>query len=420
MRRSNLNAAHSIVVQTVLALFLAAFTSNASRADEADNAAIVTAFNTVGYELFKQLVATPGNVALSPYSIGSVMAMASSGATGDTAAEMTSVLHQQFNRDRVDVANADVLAILKSYGAPAASPTCPNGLFLSMNRCASVKRARRGCPDMGYGQGTRCVEATIESRSSALNVANAIMLTKDAVVSDAYVNRLERDYAAKIFRDAGPVEVNSWVNRVTGGKIDHILDRLVSEGLVLINTVYLKQAWRNPFVAKETTSEDFHLSPNKTIKVATMHKCSDFPVVSRPGFRAIRLSYDTRSLSMVIILPDTVDGTTPLAQRLDASELNSLLVSLRQSRVYADLSLPRFRMSFAVELKSKFEQLGMVRPFDKNRADFSGITGRQNDPAKLWIDKILHRVAIEVTENGTEAAAATAISVAEVLNYSQI
>jgi serpin B len=384
---------HSLLRQTVLALLLAAFASTVAHADDSDNAALVTAFNTSGYELFKQFVLTPGNVVFSPYSIGSAMAMISSGATGDTAAEMASVLHQPFDHDRMDAANSNILEILNGYHAPITASTCQNGM--NEKQCESAKQRNR------------------LHTSTSLRVANAVMLTKDAFASDTYVNRLKEDYAAEVFRNVGPEQVNGWVSRATEGRIDHVLDHLPEKGIVLIDAVHFNQPWQTPFLAAATKDDDFHVSPSVTIEVATMHQRGYFPLVSGPGFRAIRLPYLTGSLSMVVVLPDSVDGATALAQRLDTGKLAELFVALGSSDVYTNLSLPRFRTSFAAELKSKYQQLGMLRPFD-DRADFSGVTGRPKDKVKIWIDNVLHRTALRVAENGTEAAAATTSSWVEI------
>lgn len=399
--------------QAGLALLVAAIASTTAHADEADSRSLATSFNASGHDLLKQFVATPGNVVFSPYSIGSAMAMVLSGAKGDTAAEMASVLHQRLDRDRVDAANADVLAILKSYGRPAAAAICPGGMSLTENRCESVKRPDRKCPDQADTQGNRCVAAPIV-RPSSLGIANAVMLTRDAAALDAYIKRLKQDYAAEVFRNVGLDDINAWVKRRTDGKIEQILDQPAKKGIVLIDAVYFKQAWRAPFFPRNTENNDFHLSPNSTIKVATMHQRGYFPVVSRAGYRAIRLPYLTGSLSMVVILPDAVEGATALAQRLDTSELAELFAMLKLKEVYTDLSLPRFKTSFAAKLKRKYQQLGLLQPFDEDRADFSGITGRPREWVKIWIDDILHRAALEVTEEGIEAAAATTLSLVEI------
>jgi serpin B len=391
----------------VLALLLAALASTVVDADEADNVALVAAFNSSGYDLFKQFVTAPGNVAFSPYSIGAAMAMVSSGARSDTASEMALVLHQPLDRALMDAANSDILKALDGHSAPTMTPACQKGL--NVEQCESMKSHNRECR-----RATLCTAAPRIHPSTSLHVASAVMLTKDAVVLDAYVKLLKEDYAAEVFRNVGLEQVNDWVSRMTEGRINHILDQLPRKGIVLIDAVHFKQPWQMPFLAAATTNEDFHVSPTTTIKVATMHQRGYFPLMSGPGFRAIRLPYLNESLSMVIALPDTVDGATALAQQLDADKLAKLFGALRSSDVYTALSLPRFRTSFSAELKNKYQQLGLLRPFDQNRADFSGIAGRPNERVKIWIDNILHRTALEVGENGTEAVAATANSLVEI------
>lgn len=401
----------------VLTVLLATVTPMACFADEADNLLLVTAFNASGHDLLKQFVVPPGNVVFSPYSIGSAMAMVLSGAKGDTAIEMASVLHQGLNRDRMDAANANVLDLIKSESAPATAPTCSETEGMSFaSRCESIEQQDQGPSGQVYTQGKRYVGSPIVRRSANLDIANAVMLTKEAVASDAYIRRMEQNYTAKVFRNARLEEIHGWVKRMTEGKIDSILDRPVGKGIVLVDAIYFKQAWQRPFAVGETKNDDFHLSPTSTIKVATMHQRSYFPVVSRPGFRAIRLPYLTGSLSMVIFLPDAADGVTALAQRLDASEISALFRALRQEKkVNTYLSLPRFKIRFAAKLKNRYQQLGLMQPFEGDRADFSGITDRPKEQVRVWIDDILHRATLEVTESGTEGAAATATSMAEVV-----
>jgi serpin B len=345
------------------------------------------------------------------------MTMVLRGANGDTATEMATVLHQRFDYDRMDAANADVLARLKSYGASAAAGRCPDGMSLDTNRCVSLKPPDRRCPDPAHAEGDVCVATPIVRRPDSLAIANALMMTKEAVVSDAYVKHLEQYYAAEVFRNVELDEVNGWVSDMTKGKIGHIIDRLPAKGIVLVDAVYFKQAWRTPFAAAATRKEDFHVSPKSAIKTATMHQRGYYPVLSRAGFRAIRLPYSIGSLSMVVVLPDTIDGATALAQRLDASELAELFAKLGAEReVYTDLSLPRLSMIFAAELKSKYQRLGMVLPFAEDRSDFSGMTGRPKEQVRVWIDDILHRATLDVTEGGSEAAAATESLVVQVVS----
>jgi len=151
------------------------------------------------------------------------------------------------------------------------------------------------------------------------------------------------------------------------------------------------------------------LTPSAKVKVATMHRIGHFQVVSRPGYRAIRLPYSVDALSMVIVVPDDVGGATKLAQDLDAPKLAALFRDMTEVKTI-ELALPRFKTSFKANLGRPFAQAGMLRAFNASLADFSGMTGRPVSEARLAISEVVHRAVIDVTEEGTEAAAATAIA----------
>jgi serpin B len=135
-------------------------------------------------------------------------------------------------------------------------------------------------------------------------------------------------------------------------------------------------------------------------------------VVSREGYRAIRLPYAVRSLAMVIALPNEVDGVGDVARRLDHDELAQMLAALRKEVPRpVVLTLPRFKTEYGANLKGVFQKLGMTLPFDGGRSDFSGLTGQSPQLAPTYIDQIVHKAVIEVSEESTEAAAATSIGI---------
>jgi serpin B len=162
-------------------------------------------------------------------------------------------------------------------------------------------------------------------------------------------------------------------------------------------------------MARATRDDDFKLTPTSTVKVPTMHRLGYFETIERPGFRAIRLPYSVSSLAMVVVLPDAVDGADKLARKLDASALAALFADMTQSQ-NVDLALPRFKTAFRAELGKLFQQAGMRRAFNMQLADFSGMTGQPPAMAPLAISGVVHRAVIDVTEQGTEAAAATAVA----------
>jgi serpin B len=374
--------------------------------------ALTAAYDASAHDLFTTFAAKPGNIVFSPYSIGTAMAMVLSGARGATESEMARVLRHTLPRAAIDKANASVLATLNGYDRSAVPvAACPAGMRFNDKECEGKPTANGACP-AGYRQGDRCVAPGRRPPSAALKAANALMLLKPKgdMVAPAYAGLLEQDYRAQVFRGAGLDEINRWVARQTEGKIDKLLDAIDPDApAVILNAVYFKAAWKTPFIARSTSDEDFRLTVASTVKVPTMHRLGSYQVAMRPGFRAIRLPYSVDALSIVVVLPDQVGGADRLARELDAPALTALFRELTEWKTVS-LALPRFKTSFKARLGEIFIKAGMGRAFDPQRADFSGMTSRPPREAPLAINDVIHRAVIDVTEEGTEAAAATAIT----------
>jgi serpin B len=379
--------------------------------DRAPVRALTAAYDASAHGLFTTFAAKPGNIVFSPYSIGTAMAMVLSGARGETESEMARVLRHTLSRAAIDKANASLLATLNGYDRSAEPVSCPAAMRFNDKECEGKPAANGACP-AGYRQGDRCVAPGRRPPSAALKAANALMLLKQKgdMIAPAYAGLLEQDYRAQVFRGAGLDEINRWVARQTEGKIDKLLDTIDPDApAVILNAVYFKAAWKTPFVARATSDEDFRLTPASTVKVPTMHRLGSYQMATRPGFRAIRLPYSVDALSMVVVLPDEVGGADRLARDLDAPALASLFRELTEWKTVS-LALPRFKTSFKARLGELFQSAGMRRAFDPQLADFSGMTSRPPREAPLAINDVIHRAVIDVTEEGTEAAAATAIT----------
>jgi serpin B len=331
-----------------------------------DVGTLIAAYNSSGQRLFQGFAKDPSNIVLSPYSIGTAMAMALAGARGDNETEMAKVLGMGLSLDQLNDANAAVVA--------------------SLNKASSA--------------------------SLQLNVANALMLAKDGnAISEDYVSLLRDKYGADVFRDANLSTVNNWVKQKTNGKIPSILDRFdPNTALVLLDAIYFKAKWQSVFSPRATRDATFHLIKGDA-QVPTMHVRANFALAERPGYRAIRMPYEGGRVSMVVVLPDA--GNADLAQKFDSAELQSLLAALHASTSAqsVDLSLPRFHGSFNTSLVEPFAAMGMHRAFDPRTADFSGMTGKPQSQLPLAIGQIVHRAVIDVAEEGTEAAAATGIAI---------
>ena len=369
--------------------------------------ALTQAFNASGQALFRTMAERPGNIVFSPYSIGSTMAMALAGARGETEREMAAVLQHSLTPAQVNDANATALWILNGYDRSSMPPICPPGMTLDRARCVTKPAANGHCDFPAGRAGAQCVATPRFVPSAKLLVANALMLSRANVAKD-YAALLKDKYAAEVFRGASVDTVNGWVKQRTEGKIGKILDRM--SDVVLVNAVYFKSRWALVFDKTATKDEFFHLSRSRQELVPMMLQRARHVVVARDGYRAIRLPYAVRSLAMVVALPNEVDGVDKLARRLDMTELSQLLGALRAEPGRAVvLSLPRFRIEYTADLKAAFQEAGMTRPFDLAAADFSGMTGVPAASAPAAIDQIAHRAVIEVMEESTEAAAATAV-----------
>jgi serpin B len=214
-----------------------------------------------------------------------------------------------------------------------------------------------------------------------------------------------------VFRGARLDEINGWVKRKTEGMIEKLLDRLDPDfAAVLLNAIYFKAPWAVPFSKQSTMEATFNLSRARQVQVPTMRRLGRHALVSRQIYRAVRLPYAIGSLGMVVVLPDELEGLADVSKRLDERELTEMLAVLRAApSQMVDLGLPRFKTEFKADLKGAFQQQGMSLAFSRDQADFSGMTGQPVAKGRLAIGQITHAAVIDVQEDGTEAAAATAV-----------
>jgi serpin B len=378
----------------------------------ADIKALTQAFNASGHDLFLKLsAAQPGNVVLSPYSIGTAMAMVLSGARGDTESAMKAALKQTLPREAMDAANKSVMDAFNGYGAAAGAPACPAGMTLKDDRCDAEPGADRTCGAPSELKDGRCVAAPKVGPTAKLLIANALMLTKygDAVAKE-YIALLATQYGAEAFRNAALDDVNGWVAKKTDGKIEKILEQLDERSVaVLLNAIYFKAAWSAAFAQNRTADAPFAVAGREATPVPTMRRTGEYALAAREGYRAIRMPYSVKALSMIVVLPEAADGVNAVAEKLVPAEFAALTTALHDAKPEtADLMLPRFSASFDASLVDAFKALGLTAPFEAS-ADFSGITGKPAKDAPISIGQIRHRAVIEVQEEGTVAAAATGV-----------
>ncbi|MRR54877.1 MAG: serpin family protein [Deltaproteobacteria bacterium] len=333
-----------------------------SGAAEREN--IVQGNNAFALKMYRELGVPEGNLFFSPFSISSALGMTYAGARGDTAKEMKSVLH--FSLDQ-------------SALPPA---------FKSLNSQLA---------------------ATINKTGQKLNIANALVLT-GGDVSGEFKATLKDYFAAGIFA-GGLDKINGWVKQKTEGKIQTILEELDPNSVcVLLNAIYFKGAWASQFKKSSTHDASFNLAADRQVMVPMMYQKNDYKLLAEKDFQAVSLPYQGKSLSMVVLLPRTKDGLAGLEKQLSNENLTGWLAKLdRQPVQKIELFLPRFKLETSYDLVSPFTRLGMKDAFSLSKADFRGMGWPKG---RLFISQIKHKAFVEVNEEGTEAAAATAVEMA--------
>lgn len=311
-------------------------------------------------QLYRELGSQEGNIFFSPYSVSSALGMTYAGARGKTAKEMAGVLH-------FDLSQAEL-----------------HSAFKNLNEELST---------------------TAQKTGQKLNIANALALTRGNV-SDEFKSLLRVNYSAEIF-SGGLNVINDWVKRKTEGKIEKILEQLSPNSVcVLLNAIYFKGVWKSQFEKTSTHDAFFNISPDKKAKVPFMYQKGDFRILREKDFQALSMPYKGENMSMVVFLPKDKHGLAALESQFTIQNLKEWLDKLdRQMAQKVKLYVPKFKLETKYDLLSPFQKMGMKDAFEQ-AADFSGMGWKKGD---LWISQIKHRAFVEVNEEGTEAAGATAV-----------
>lgn len=268
----------------------------------------------------------------------------------------------------------------------------------------------------------RALTADINRRDSSclLRIANRLYGEKSYSFLPEFLTNTQKLYGADLaavdFLHAygeARKEINQWVEEKTEGKIPDLL----SEGsvnsmtkLVLVNAIYFKGNWAEKFEEANTADMPFRLNKNerKTVKMMYQKKKFRFGYISDMKTRVLELPYDEREFSMIILLPDDIEDDSTGLQKLEQQlTLEKLQEWTRPEHLYSTdvhVHLPKFKLEESYDLKSDLSAMGLLDIFDSAKADLSGMSGAHD----LFLSKIVHKAFVEVNEEGTEAAAATA------------
>ena len=332
----------------------------------------------LGVDLYQVLAPDAADTVFSPASVASALRMALCGARGQTAAELARALHLAGYAKPQDVASSGLRLMLARPGSGLSGP---------------------GGPGSGSGDG-----------SATFRAPGTVWIQSGLPLGAMFKARLDGavTYAVADFA-AAPEAARAEINRVIAAQTEGKITGLLSPGtisaltrLVLASAVYLKAAWTDPFPERATAGAPFYPdgADGAALTVPMMRGTASRAYLRGDGYQAVLLPYRDIGLAMAVLLPD--GPLTTLRPKLAAAGLSGLLAGTARHQV--TLSLPRFRLEAAFDLIPALRQLGVTAAFGGD-ADFGDIT----EAVPLQIGAVAHKAFIDVDEQGTEAAAATAV-----------
>jgi serpin B len=333
---------------------------------------VVSSMGAFTVDLWGAIGDPTANLALSPYSIAVALAMTANGARGTTARQMEDVLH---------------IGSLSTYNAGIAALTQQiTGL-------------------------SGPVKVLDKTEQVELSTANQLFGDEAVQWQKAFLTVLAKQYGAGMrtvdFQrqaEAARVLVNSWTAQQTHDRITDILPKGTVDALtrlVLVDAIYFKAPWELPFEKAATKQGAFTRPDGTKVTVPMMASEAAASYLSGTHFQGARLSYAGEKLAMTLALPEPGGEAAALRELLDSG-------LTRRTQPELHLTMPRWTYRIATDLKAPLMQLGMADAFGPG-ADFSGMT----DDDQLSISAVLHQTYVAVDEDGTEAAAATAVAMGD-------
>jgi len=372
--------------QSILRMALAAALTMTSACRESDSSladspavtSVVNSNTEFALDLYQQLKTRPGNLFFSPFSISTSLAMTYAGARGQTENEMAKTLHLSLPQQDLH---------------------------------------------MAYGKLTAWLGKVQNGNRVVLATANSLWCQQEYRFTDSFLNIARTQYRADIqsvdFKNAAEsarAEINSWVEQKTKGRIKNLVapNQFTSDTLmVLCNAVYFKGTWQKQFDPKRTKSLPFVTNGDNYVDVPMMDVTSKFTTFHAQNFnfkaiadnfKAIVLPYAGGDFSMIVFLPDTYDGLPNLERRLNADNLHKWIAELDQTPKHTvSVRLPRVKITQEFQLVKVLSTLGMPSAFSLD-ADLTGMSSVK----PLFLSDSVHKAFVEINEEGTEAAAATA------------
>jgi serpin B len=325
------------------------------------------AINRFALDAFAHLRQEPGDLAFSPISIFSALAMLHAGSGGQTLDDLSRTLRlEHWDTAGLHAALADRLGALRSQ----------------------------------------------------LDIANGIWVNQGGELATSYRDRVDRAFAAEIasvdFASAPEEQrklINGWISDHTNDMIPELLQEgsiRSDTAFVIANAVYFLGEWSRPFDPARTVDRAFRLGGGGTVQVPTMHYNGDAVIGDTGDVKLLQLPYHGSSLAMLVVLPGDGKTLAQVERQLTPATLQDWTRSLVH-RWDVPVALPKFKIDQATDLKGMLFDLGLGSLFD--RVDAARMFDGHRD---LQLSGAFHQTVVDVSEKGTEAAAATALAARDV------
>jgi serpin B len=328
---------------------------------------VVNANQRFGIRLLQQLAdgAPTANLMISPLSVSMALGMTMNGAVGPTWSEMRTALG-----------------------------------FEEIER-AEINAAYQGLLEQLRGRDPRVT----------FTIANSIWHRQEFAVKRAFLEQAKTHFGAVVqpldfnAPDAAAT-INDWVSRATAGRIPELIASVKPEDMLfLINAMYFKAPWSSPFLEAATHSGPFRRDDGVSVQAQLMTQDAVFAWHQDQEIQAVELPYGDSAYAMLLVAPRT-GSSSSLVRGLTPDKLAAWVAALQPGRIM--LTMPKFSFRYGEQLEKALQALGMQAVFKPTVADLSLINDERRD---LHVSSVIHKTFIAVDEEGTEAAAATAVTV---------
>ena len=326
---------------------------------------IIKSNNQFSFDVYKKLKNSNENLIFSPASITSAIAMTYIGAKNNTFEEISNTFY--FNND-IDEFSKD---------------------YMNLTDFSQKKKS-----DINFHNANSLwIQENLKLNQNFLDI-NKQYFTSSLHLTD-FVKESEKSR----------LNINKWVEKNTNNKITNLLQPSSIDNttrLVLVNALYFKGAWKDKFNKEKNTEDNFQIDKKDYVKTVFMNRYINSWYYSDKYSQIIDIPYSNENISLMIILPKSYKKLRKLERKLDYEYYSNYIQNRKKRRI--SLSLPKFKIESEFDLNKTLSELGIKDAFTE-AADFSGITNAE----KLYISKVVHKANISVDEEGTEAAAATAV-----------